>query len=178
MPPPGSRGLPGTSPISSHFTHSPYVTGILPAVALVLNPRVGGFAYILRPCGPFKQSVLKIQQLFPLPQPPLVFIARSYGDLSSQYGNPRLCGLAWGWDHSLPTYPSQFLSPTCECGTTHSCSTTATTSLCHTASPHLSATHLCFSTPPTCLDACGFFKSLLSDFHTVQFSHSSGCYLF
>ena len=30
--------------LSNHFTHFPYVTGTLPAVALVLNPRGGGSA--------------------------------------------------------------------------------------------------------------------------------------
>ena len=78
-----SAGLPGTCPISNHFTHFPFVTGALPAVALVVNPRVGGFAYILSLCGPFKQTLLKIQQFLLPPQPPLVFTARSYGDLSS-----------------------------------------------------------------------------------------------
>ena len=101
-----SGGLPGCHTFSSHFTHSPYVTSALLAIALVLNPRVGGFVYVLRPCGPFKQSFLKIQQFLPLPQLPLVFIGRSYGDLSSWCWNPGLCGLAWGWDCSLPRYPS------------------------------------------------------------------------
>ena len=49
-----SRGLSGTCPISSHFPHFPYVTGILPAVSLVVNPRVGGLMYILSACGCFK----------------------------------------------------------------------------------------------------------------------------
>ena len=33
-------GFPGTHPVSSHFTHFPYVTGTLPAVVLVLHPRI------------------------------------------------------------------------------------------------------------------------------------------
>ena len=32
------------SPHFQSFTHFPYVTSVLPAVALVLNPRVGEFA--------------------------------------------------------------------------------------------------------------------------------------
>ena len=39
--------LPGTHPFSSHFTHFPYVTGAPPAVVLVVDPKVRGFAYIL-----------------------------------------------------------------------------------------------------------------------------------
>ena len=101
-----SGGLPGTYPVSSHFTHSPYVTGTLPAVALVLNPRVGGLVYILRLCSPFKWSFLKIWQFLMLSQPPRIFTDRNYGDLPSQRWNPRLCGLAWGWDPSLSRYPS------------------------------------------------------------------------
>ena len=147
-----SRGFLGICPISSHFSHSPYVTGALPAVALVLNPRVGGFAYIVTPCGPFKWSLLKIWQFFPLSQPPLVFIARSYEDLSSWLWNPGLCSLAWGWDRSLLI----FIHHTW-CGTTCPASVT---SLGHTGSPRLT-THLHISFLPTHLDECGFFKSLV-----------------
>ena len=89
-----SGGLLDTCPISSHFTHC--ATGALPAVTLVLNPRVGGFTYILRPCGPFKWSFLKIWQFLPSPQSPLVFTARSHENLFSQCWNPWLCSLALG----------------------------------------------------------------------------------
>ena len=115
---------------------------------------VNGLVCVLRPCGPFKWSFLNIWPFLLPPQPPLVFIARSYGDLSSRHWNPGLCGLAWGWDHSLSRYPSQFLFNTCECGTAHDGSATVAPSPCHTSSPHLSA-------PPTHLNECGFFKSLV-----------------
>ena len=49
-----SGSLPGTHPVSSHFTPFLCVTGTLPAALMVLNPRVCGFAYILRLCWPFK----------------------------------------------------------------------------------------------------------------------------
>ena len=39
------------------------------AVALVLNPRVGGFVYILRLFGPFKHSFWKSSSFFHLPNP-------------------------------------------------------------------------------------------------------------
>ena len=58
-------------PCFCHFLHFLYVTGTLLAAALVLNPRVGGFAYILRPC-------IRDWQFLPPPQSPLVFTARSY----------------------------------------------------------------------------------------------------
>ena len=93
-----SGGLLGTCSVSSHFAHSPYATGALPAVALVQNPRVSGFAYVLRQGRPFKWSLLKVWQFLLPPQHPQVFAARSYGDLSSWRWNSGLCGLAWGWD--------------------------------------------------------------------------------
>ena len=127
---PGFWGFASARPISSHFTqltHFPYSTGTLPAVALVVNPRVGVFVYVLSLCGPFKRTSLKIQQFLLPPQPPLIFTARRYGDLSSWHWNPGLGGLVWCYDPLLRRYPSRFLSTTCGCGTTHS------------ESPHLSA---------------------------------------
>ena len=59
----------------------PSKTGTLPADALVLNPRQDGSAYVLRPCWPFKQSLLKIWPFLPLHQLPLVFTARRYGGI-------------------------------------------------------------------------------------------------
>ena len=154
-----SGALPGTCSISSHFTHSLYVTGGLPVVFLVPNPRTGWFAYVLRLCGLFKQSLLKIQQFLLPPQPPLIFTSRTYGDLSSQCWNTGMYGLAWGWGRSLPRYSSQFLSTTCKCGT--ACSAAAT-SLHHTMSPSLSSCCcLHVSAPPTQLDECGFSKLLV-----------------
>ena len=132
-----------------------------------MNPRVGGFEYVLSPCGHFKWTLLKIQQFLPPSQPPLIFTARNFGDLSSWHWNPRLCGLAWVCDHLLQKYPSQFLSTTCECGTTHFAAAL-------TASPPISTT-------PPLLPIWMNVASLnpwLSSFHPAQFDNSSGCYLF
>ena len=96
-------------------------------------------------CGPFERSLLRIPQFLPLPQMPLVFAARSFGDLSYWRCSPGLGGLVWGWYCLLLRYPSQFLSTMCECGTT-------------SFAPSL---HLHVSAPPTCLDECVFFKSLV-----------------
>ena len=126
-----SGGLPSSHPISSHFTHFLYATGTLPAIALVVNPRVGGFVCILSPCGPFKWTLLRNQQFLLLPQLPLVFTASSCEALFSWCWTPGLCSLAWGWDCSLPRCPSWFLATTRECG--NCCSTTAA-SPPHTAS--------------------------------------------
>ena len=136
------RWLPGTCPVSSHFTL--YVTGTPPAVVLVLNPRVSGFPYLVRLCRPCKQSFLKIWQFLPLFQPPFIFTASRHGDLSYWLWNPGLCGQALGLDHLIPRYPSRFLSTTRERGTTYTHSATATTSPRHIASPRLSTLSLCF----------------------------------
>ena len=90
--------LPGTHPFSSHFTHFPYVTGAPPAVVLVVDPKVRGFAYILG--SPEKPAVSSTDQL-PLDlQPEFMRLYFSW------CWNPGLCSLAWGWDCSLPRYPS------------------------------------------------------------------------
>ena len=96
-----------------------------------------------------------MQQFLPLPQTPLVFMARSYGNLSSRCWNPGLCGLAWGLDCLLLMYPSWFLYATHECGTALSETTAA--SVCHT----VRHTRLYIFAPATHLDECGFFKSLV-----------------
>ena len=153
-----SGGLSSTCPVSSLFTYSPDVTGAFPAIALVLNPRGGGFAYILSLCGSFNQSLLKTWQFLPPPQPPLVLTARSYGDLSFWHWNPELCCLAWSWDCLLLRYPSRFLSTTHECGTTHS----ATTLSLHTALPISSSLPFL-----TIWMHVASFSPWLSDFYTA-----------
>ena len=123
----------------------------------MLNPRVGGFAYLLRSRGPLTRSFLKLWQFLPPPQSPLLFAARCYGGLSSGCWNPGLCGLAWGWDHLLPRSPSWFLS------TTHECETIPIR--CCLSPPHGVPMPLCPSQrlcpTLTCLDECGFFKPLV-----------------
>ena len=106
-----SGGLPGTHHISSHFTHFPYVAVALPAVALVVNPSVGGFAYVLMPCGPFKWTLLKIWHFLLPPKPLLVFTARSYVDLSSWHWNPGLCSVTWAGIACSQGNPPEFYPP-------------------------------------------------------------------
>ena len=106
----------------------------------------------------------KIRQFLPPSQPPLVFTARGNGDLSSQCWNPGLCCLAWGWDLSLPKYPSR-----------------VNTGLSVPLPPPLCTTVPPLSVTPPLLPAWMNVASLnpwLSDFHTVQFSVSSHCFLF
>ena len=63
--------------------------------------------------GPLRGDAWESCTFFLQPQPPLVFIARSYGDLPSWNWNPGLGGLVWGWDPLLLRYLSQFSSITC-----------------------------------------------------------------
>ena len=53
-----------------------------------------------------KRNCLGLPRILPQTQSPLVFAARSYGDLSSWHWNPWLGVLVWGWDSSLPRYLS------------------------------------------------------------------------
>ena len=89
--------------------------------------------------GFFKGNCLKIQQFLLLTQCPLVFAARSYGDLY-----PGIGILVWGslCVEGAPCFhdiPPEFLSTICRCGT--------------------SVFHV--SAPPTSLDGCGFFNSVV-----------------
>ena len=117
--------------------------------------------------GPLSRLSWKSSSFLLLPQPPLVFIVISYGDLSSRCCNLRLCGLACGWDCLLPKYLSWFLSTTHECGTALSAAATAASLLVSMTPPHL----LIWVNVAS-------LNSWLSDFHTALFSHGSGWYLF
>ena len=50
-----------------YFIFSPYVTVVLSAVALVLNPRGGGSVCLKLVVGPIKRSLLQILQFFSAP---------------------------------------------------------------------------------------------------------------
>ncbi|KAF6119876.1 hypothetical protein HJG60_010259 [Phyllostomus discolor] len=65
----GFGNLPRAHPISSRFIYFSYVTGSLLAIALVMIPRVGGFAYVLSLCGPFKWTFLRNWPFLPLTPP-------------------------------------------------------------------------------------------------------------
>ena len=163
---------PSFLPISSNFIFSSYDTDDLPAIVLMLNPTVYGSVYVLSSCGPFKMSLLKIQQFLLLPQLPLVFIARNYGDLSSWSWNTGcvvwpVAGIPCSWG-----IPPDFYLPHMNVG------------------PHFlmllcTAPRLCASSPvsmdlpllPVWMNVASF-NPWLSEFHTAWFSDYSGWYLF
>ena len=107
-------------------------------------------------CGFFKRNFLGLQKFYPLTQRPLVFATRSYGDLSSWHWNPGLgawcgAGTPCSWD-----IPPEILF------TTHGYGT----SLFHV------------SAPPTSLDGCGFFNSVVVRLPFNSISDSSVWWLF
>ena len=154
-------GLPGTCPISSRFPHFLSVPGTLLAVALVVIPRVGGFAYVLSLCRSFKWTLLRNQQFLPPPQLPPIFTAINYEVLSSWSWIPRLRGLASGRDRCLPSsqgIPPNFFPPHTNVG--------PPILLPQLPPLHITLHALCsdsLSSPPLLpipLDEYGFFKSL------------------
>ncbi|KAF6130937.1 hypothetical protein HJG60_007876 [Phyllostomus discolor] len=133
------------------------------AIALVLNPSGNGSNYILSLSRPFKQSLLKIQQFLSPLQHPLVFIARSYGDLSSWCWNPGLWGQSWELGLLPPkASPPYFYPPHMNVGQQVLQPLCITSRLC-TPLPH------CLS-----LDECGFFKSLVVGLPYSSISDGSG----
>ena len=119
----------------------------LPAIALVVNLRVGGFAFVLGPCGPFKRTLLKIQQSLSLLQPPLVLQPEVMGIYLLSTGT---LGLAvWPGvriTHSQGIHPDFYL-PHVNVGPRYL--------------PLLLPLHSTLSLHPSQLDECGFFKSLI-----------------
>ena len=90
-------------------------------------------------CGFLKRNCLGFQKFLPLTQSLLGFAANSGGDLSSWHWNPGLGGLCGTGTAHLRDIPPKLLSTTRRCGT----------------SP------FCICTPPTSLDGCGFFNSVI-----------------
>ena len=134
------EAVPSSHPDARHFSSSPYATGALQTVSPVLEPR-GSKSM----CGALQEKTPGNPQFLPLTQSLLVFIGRSYGDLSSCHWSPCLGGLVLGWDPSRPRYlPPYCYPPHVSVGTARS------------SSPHLQV-----SNPATHLDECGFFNSLV-----------------
>ena len=95
--------------LSSHlcaryFNSSLYATSAFQATTPVLDFR--GISMCKSMCGFIKRNCLGLQKFLPLTPSPLVFAARSYGNLSSWHWKHGLGGLVWGWESSLLRYPS------------------------------------------------------------------------
>ena len=122
---------------------------------------MGGFVYVLGPCGSLQWTLLWGWESLPLCNP-YRFLWPEVLRLCFPMLEPWVV-----WSLLLLSYSSW--SSAHKSGTTWS----ATTSLL----PVLSAL-AAVSAPSTSLNECFFFKSWLSDFHTVWFSGSSGYFVF
>ena len=113
---------------------------------------VGGLVYILGPCGPLQQTLLRDWQFLTLPQPLQIFTARGYEALFAWSWNPGMCGLSWaGIVHSPPHLFLPVLSA-------HQCGSARSTGrwLATCSFPPWLPT----SAPPPRLEECFFFNSL------------------
>ena len=169
-----SRGLSGTRTISSHFAHSLRATGALPGVALVLNPRVGGVVYVLRPCGSFKWSFLKIQCCFCRPNPHW-FLQPEVTEIYLPGAGALCCAVWLGAGIACSQgIPSSFYTSHVNVGLPVPVPLLLppllTTACLLTVSASLRLLPVWMNVAP--------LNYWLSDFHTVQFSDGSGCYLF
>ena len=100
MPPASSPPLPRLWPDTRKFS-PPRMS--LVSFTLLLCWSSEGVSPCKSVCGPFKRNCLKLGVAFCLTHPPsvLVFIARTYGDFSSQSWNCGLGSPVWSWDLSL-----------------------------------------------------------------------------
>ena len=117
------------------------------------DSRVGGFVYILGPCGSLQQTLLWGWGFLPLPQSPQVFSLRGL-----RLYFPTL--EPWvGWSVLLPSCSSRFNLHV----------NVGPPSPPAAALPWVLSTQLPVSVPPAGLGECFFFDCWLSDFHTVWF---------
>ena len=163
-------GLLSTHPISSQFTHFPCATGAL-AVALVVVPRMSGFVYILDCAGPLNRLSWETGSFCCCPTPHWFLqpgIMRLYFPGTRTLGCAVWSGAGFTCSQGIP---SDLYSTTYECRTVCSrCHCTATSHPLHSGS-------LCLPFLPIWMNLASLNPWLL-DFHTVQFSGSSGCWFF
>ena len=120
----------GTMPLAQH---SPHFQSLPPLPTSKLGPGadswVGGFVYILGPCGSLQGTLLGGWEFLPLPQPPQVFSVR---------------GLRLYFPTLEPWVEGLSRSPVVPPGlSAHECGTVGSTSHCLASSPLCPAAHLC-----------------------------------
>ena len=137
--------------------------------------RVGGLVHTLGPCGSLQRPLLwGWESLLLPPQPPRVFSIRGLR-LYFPALEPWVI-----WSASLPAIRPGL--SVCECGAAGSASGQTACPVCRTLrlswSHHghgVLSTQVPVSAPPTGLDECLLFISLVLDLLAVRFSVSSGC---
>ena len=109
-------------------------------------------------CSFFKRNCLALQKFLPPTQSPQDFCSQKLWGPNFLALEPWVRDLVWSWDSLFLIYPSWNSSATCGCGT----------SLFHV------------SAPPTILDGCGFFESVVVRLpcNSVSDSLSDSCSIF
>ena len=155
----------GSCPTFCYFPCFPQVNGALSGA----DSWVGGFVYILGPWGSLQQTLLWGWEFLPPLQPPQVFTARGFEALFPH-------AVTLGWKVCLT--PQLFLpvNPHTSVGPPASASPTGSSSHCLATHPFCPS---CPSLPllPVWMNVSSL-PPWLSDFHTVWFSVSFGCFLF
>ena len=137
----GTMQLVQFSPDFSHLPGYPQLNWAL----LVILRWVGGFAYILRPCGSLQRTFLWGLKFLPLLPPPQVFSVRGFEVLFPNAGTLD-CTVCLAPQLFLPVYPHTNVGPP-----------TLQLPPCRESS----LTRLPVSAPSTGLDECFFFYSLV-----------------
>ena len=138
----------------------------------MLIPQVGGFVYILEPCGSLQWTLLWGWKFLPLPQPPQIFFSQRFWGFSFPCWNHGLCSLLLPQLFLLTYLNANVGYPHLPAATSPTLSASRCLGIC--------VLHLGFLFPPLLpvWMNVSSFTPLLSDLHTVQFSGSSGCFLF
>ena len=168
---PGGSSLPALT-LFRVRSLSPHVTGALPAVALVLNSRGGGSAWVRSLCGFFKRSILKIDSFFHCPKLQWFLQPEVMGTYLPGSGN--LGCVVWpgaGIPYA-PGSPPNFYLPHRNVGLLVLLILHAMLRLC--ASLPISASSPFF---PVWMTVNSLYPWLL-DSHIAQFSDGSGWYMF
>ena len=173
MPLLASEGLLGTCPVSSHFTHFLYAAGALPAAALLVKLRVGGFEYILNLFEPFKQW--KPRHFFHCHNP-YCFLQPEVIGISLPGAGTLGCTVWPGAGITCSQgIPPEFYPPHMNVGLSILLRPSPLHAVLHLgASPPISAT---LPLLPIYMNVASLNPWLLC-FHTAQFSDGSGFYLF
>ena len=139
-----------------HFSSSLYATGAFKLLPQCWSSEGVSLSGWIRVWGFFKRNCLGLHQFVSPAQSLLGFAARSCGDLFSWHWNPGLGHLVWGRHSSVPRYPSWIFIH-------HTWRRNQPVPVC---------------SPPTSMDGCGFFNSLVVRLPFNLISEGSEWWLF
>ena len=131
---------------------------------------VGGFVHLLAPCGSLQQTLLWGWEFLPPPLLPQVF---SVSGIEASFPHTVTLGCVFYLISQLflPVYLHRNVGPPSPQAAISPGPPAA-------ALPRVLSTRLPVSTPPTSLDECFFFNSLVVGLPYIQFSVCSCCFLF